>query len=272
MLFLPIIWCVLLGPGPMEEPRSSIEWHWEDEFSAAEKGKVEDWLNGVTGAVESTLGVYPFTMHYYIHRRNGSSEPVPWASTRRHNIQGVDFHIDPSFTLQAFLDDWTAPHEISHLSIPYLGREQSWFAEGYASFMQYQIMQELGIYSEQELGEIYAEKIERVRPYYDRDRDFVAVSRELKSRNRYSVMYWGGASYFMQIDTRLQEEHGLELTDFITEYQLCCRLKDESFEELIESWDRLLGEPLFSELLQIYKSGPASEILNAASITNRPQY
>jgi hypothetical protein len=109
-----------------------------------------------------------------------------------------------------------------------------------------------------------------VRPYYDRDEDFVTVSRELKGRNRYSVMYWGGASYFMQIDQRLQEEHGLELTDFITEYQRCCRLKDESLEELIKSWDRLLGEPIFSELMQSYHSGPASEILNAASISNRP--
>ncbi len=165
---MPIIWCAVLGLGPMEEPRSLIEWHWEDEFSTAERDKVEDWLNSVTGAVESTLGVYPFTVHFYIHRRKGSSEPVPWASTRRQYVQGVDFHIDPSFSLQAFLDDWTAPHEISHLSIPYLGQEQSWFAEGYASFMQYQVMQKLGICSEQEVGEIYAEKIERVRPYYDR--------------------------------------------------------------------------------------------------------
>jgi hypothetical protein len=85
-------------------------------------------------------------------------------------------------------------------------------------------------------------------------------------------MYWGGASYFMQIDKRLQEKHGLELTDFIKEYQRCCRLKDESFEELIESWDRLLGEPIFSELLRNYQSGAASEILNAGSITNGPQY
>jgi hypothetical protein len=268
MLFLSIIWCTVLGLGPMAEPRSSIEWHWEDEFSSAEKAKVENWLNSVTAATESTLGVYPFTLHFYIHRRDGSSEPVPWASTRRYYVQGVDFHINPSYSLQSFLDDWTAPHEISHLSIPYLGREQSWFAEGYASFMQYQIMQKLGICSEQEVGEIYTEKIEGVRPYYDRDQDFVTVARELKSRNRYSVMYWGGASYFMHIDKRLMEEHGLELTDFIKEYELCCRLKDESFEELIESWDRLLGEPFFSELLRSYQRGPASEILKAASITN----
>jgi len=230
----------VLGLAPMEEPRSSIEWHWEDDFSTMEQDKVVDWLNSVTGAVESTLGVYPFTLHFYIHRRKGSSEPVPWASTRRHYVQGVDFYIDPSFSLQAFLDDWTAPHEISHLSIPYLGRDQSWFAEGFASYMQYQIMQKLGICSEQQVGEIYAEKIERVRPYYDRDQDFVKVA------------------------------HGRKFTGFIKEYLHCCRLRDESFEELIESWDRLLGEPLFSELLRSYQSGPASEILNTVSIINRP--
>ncbi len=267
MLFLSIIWWAILGPVPMEEPHSSIEWHWEDEFSTAEKAKVEDWLNSVTAAAESTLGPYPFTLHFYIHRRNSSSEPVPWASTRRHYVQGVDFHIDPSFGLQAFLDDWTAPHEISHLAIPYLGRDQSWFAEGFASFMQYQIMQKLGICSGQQVQEIYNEKIEGVRPYYERDQDFITVSRELKSRNHYAVMYWGGASYFMQINKGLMEEHGLKLTDFLKEYQLCCRLTDESFEELIESWDRLLGEPLFSELLQNYQRGPASEILNMVSIT-----
>ena len=271
MLFVSLICSALLGLAPLEEPRSSIEWHWEDEFSTVEQDKVVDWLNSVTGAVESTLGPYPFTVHFYIHRRKGSSEPVPWASTRRHYVQGVDFHIDPSFSLQAFLDDWTAPHEISHLSIPYLGQEQSWFAEGFASFMQYQIMQELGVCSQEEVGEIYAEKIEGVKPYYDRDQDFVTVARELKSRNRYSVMYWGSASFFMQIDKRLQVEHGRKLTVFIKEYLRCCRLKDESLDELIESWDRLLGEPLFSELLHSYQSQPASEILNTTSNTNRSE-
>jgi hypothetical protein len=271
MLFVSIIFSAILGLAAVEEPLTSIVWHWEDEFSIEEQGKVEDWLNSVTGAAESTLGVYPFTLHFYIHRRNGSSEPVPWASTRRHSVQGVDFYIDPSYSLQSFLDDWTAPHEIGHLSIPYIGREQAWFAEGFASYMQYQIMQKLGICSEQQVMEIYAEKIDRVRPYYNRDQDFVSVAKDLQSRNRYSDMYWGSASYFMQIDKRLTVEHGQEFTGFIKEYQLCCRLKDESFEELIESWDRLLGEPLFSNMLQSYQTGPASEILNQASLSNRPK-
>ena len=243
-----------------DEPRSNIVWHWEDAFSPEEQRKVEEWLNRVTGAVEETLGVYPFEVHFYIHRRDGSREPVPWASTRRHSLQGVDFHIDPSYSLQSFLDDWTAPHEISHLSIPYLGRQHAWFAEGYASYMQYQVMQTLGIISNEGLGEIYSQKMERVRPSYDRNQDFVTVAKDLQKRNRYPDMYWGGASYFMKIDQGLADDFGKTLPGFIHEYLICCRSKDEGLEELIESWDHLLGEPIFSELLHIYQSVPASEI------------
>lgn len=63
--------------------------------------------------------------------------------------------------------------------------------------MQYQIMQTLGIYSTREVGVIYAEKIERCRSAYDRDEDFVTVARELRERNRYPDMYWGGVNILL---------------------------------------------------------------------------
>ena len=131
-------------------------------------------------------------------------------------------------------------------------------------------MQELGIYSGQEVREIYSGKIDRVISHYDRDQDFITVSKNLQSRRQFSIMYWGGASYFMQIDERLRVEHGREFTGIIKEYLLCCRLNDTSIEELIESWDQLLGESLFSDMLLRYQSSPASEILNPASLSNRP--
>lgn len=260
MILLSIIFSTIFAFSQFEEPASNIFWHWEDDFSAAEQAMVELWLNDVTSAAEATLGGYPFPMHFFIHRRKGSDEPVPWASTRRHVLQGIDFHIDPSYPLQSFLDDWTAPHEISHLSIPYLGSEHAWFAEGYASYMQYQIMQNLGICSADQVRAIYAEKIDGVKASYDQEQSFVSVARDLRDRNQYPDMYWGGASYFMKIDKRLAQDHGLILSDFIKDYLHCCRLKDESLAELMESWDRLLGEPIFSELLHIYQSGPASDI------------
>lgn len=261
MLLLSLLFITYLSIARAETPETTIVWHWEDEFSSAEQQKVEAWLNQVNKATEATLGVYPFDLHFFIHRRDNSSEPVPWASTRRHELQGVDFHIDPTFSLQDFLNDWTAPHEISHLSIPFLGRDQSWFAEGYASFMQYQIMQSMGICSEEEVKSIYAGKIDRCKAAYNRDEDFISVARELGSKRRYPDMYWGGASFFMKVDSRLKTEQNQTLIRVIKEYLFCCRMDDESFSELIGTWDEILGETLFNDELHKYQTAPAKEIL-----------
>ncbi|MDX2431877.1 MAG: hypothetical protein QNK35_13150 [Bacteroides sp.] len=263
MLLLSLLLSASISFSLVAEPGTNVVWHWEDEFNTVEKNKIETWLTRVTKATEETLGIYPFDLHLFIHRRDGSSEPVPWASTRRHSLQGVDFYIDPSYSLQSFLDDWTAPHEISHLSIPFLGKNQAWFAEGYASFMQYQIMQTLGVRSPEQVKTIYKEKIERCKPSYNRKEDFVTVARELRSRNRYPDMYWGGASYFIQMNQQLLEEHGISLTEVIQDYMLCCRLVDEDLDGLVKSWDHLLNETIFSQMLENYRSLPASEILTS---------
>lgn len=244
----------------MEEAQTNIVWHWEDYFTSTEQQKIENWLQRVTEAVDETLGAYPFDVHYHIYRRNESREPVPWANTRRHSLQGVNFHIDPTYSLQEFLDDWTAPHEISHLSIPYLGRSYAWFAEGYASFMQYQIMETLGIYTTDQVIDKYAGRMDRIKPYYDRNQDFVTVAKELQSRNRYSDMYWGGASFFLRLNESLGEKYGISLTQLMHEYLACCRMSDGTFEEVIASWDRILGGSACSDLLHSYTTKPSSEL------------
>ncbi len=275
MFILTFIYCALIGNvllepttgtkdhmrDPEHEINTSIVWHWEDSFSPGEKRNVKNWLMKVTSAVEATLGVYPFDLHFYINRRNGSSEPVPWANTRRDNNQGVKFYINPSFAPGSFTEDWTAPHEISHLSIPYLGKQNAWFAEGYASFMQYQIMEKLNVYSRAQVQEKYEEKIEMAKPHYQRSQDFITTARSLQSRHRYPEMYWGSASYFIRLDKNLREEHGTSLPELIKKYQECCRLEDRSVEEVVTSWDKILGEPIFSKLLHTYQSAPASRIL-----------
>ena len=250
-----------LPDNPMlEEPDVNIIWHWEDRFNPEETLKVESWLNSVTNAVESTLGTYPFDLHYFIYRRGGSREPVPWANTRRYNRQGVNFHIDPSYSLESFLADWTAPHEISHLSIPYLGSSNAWFAEGYASFLQYQVMEEMGIYSPEEVKNRYQSKLAMALPYFIGEQDMVTIARSLQKRHLYPQMYWGGASFFVRLDQNLKKEYNTSLSELIKAYQACCRLEDQSIEEVINSWDRLLGTSACSDLLRTYQFAPASVV------------
>jgi len=236
-------------------------WHWEDAFNSAEREKIEVWIQTVNEAAEAVLGVYPFEVHCHIYERTGSSEPVPWAHTWRYPEQSLHFYIDTDFKLDDFLDDWTAPHEISHLSIPYLGEDNAWFAEGYASFMQYQVMIELGIYSDEEVNQKYREKIKKITSYYQSNKDLITVARNLREGRKHSPMYWGGASYFMTLDRILKEKHGTSLTSVVRSYQACCRLSGRSLDYVVESWDDIIGEPVATSLLHDYQNEPAREMV-----------
>lgn len=244
-----------------ESPSTKIIWEWADEFNSDEKEIIVEWLVRTTVAVEETLGEFPFELHFYIYRRNNSSEPVPWAHTERDIAQGVHFYVDPQYSLQEFLNDWTAPHEISHLTIPYLGKKNAWFAEGYASFMQYQVMHTLGIYTKKEIEEKYVSKLRMARSAYNSQEDFVTVANDLRSEYKYPEMYWGGASFFLQLNSELKQQMQISLPQLIKDYINCCRNKDRSLNELIESLDKLTKSEICSELLLQYNQLPAQEIV-----------
>ena len=77
---------VIVSTANQDEYQTIIRWYWEDEFTPDEKEKVRTWLSNVENGVESTIGPFPFDLHFHIHRRTNSSEPVPWANTRRYSF------------------------------------------------------------------------------------------------------------------------------------------------------------------------------------------
>src|SRR5690606_12588924 len=108
---------------------------------------------------------------------------------RRWRGQHVHFHVDPRHPPEAFRGDWTAPHELSHLILPYLGRPAAWFAEGFASYMQYQVMIAMGLLSEAEAGERYRERIGRAAERYRYPEiSFVEAAPRLHDDRQYPVM------------------------------------------------------------------------------------
>ncbi|WP_237067215.1 hypothetical protein [Microbulbifer guangxiensis] len=258
-----LIWYLLLSLAALPV-RAEIVWHWEDSFTATEREKLIRWVSETTAAVEEHVAPFPFDLHIFFYRRESRREPVPWANTRRDRIQGVNFHVDPDYPLQAFLDDWTAPHELSHLLIPYLGRQHAWFAEGFASFMQFQIMQQMGVLTEAQAEARYRVRVERAaRRYSYDDRPFAEAALRLRANSEYPTMYWGGAVYFLQVDRQLRE-NGSSLRQVLAEYVHCCRLRDHNIAALTSELDRISGEEVFTILLQelnVKRGFPAVEQL-----------
>ncbi len=233
---------------------AELHWHWESSFSEQQQARLKDWVSTTFASVENLVGPMPFDVHIYFKRRYFSREPVPWAHTIRDYRQGVVFNVDVGYSQQEFLDDWTAPHELSHLIFPYVGRRNAWFAEGLASYMQYQVMADMGVIDDAEKQAIINRRISRAERAFEvsgqfSDMTFTQSAKALVARREYPTMYWGGAAFFQSIDQKLQERSS-SLVAVLKDYVECCRHEGNNFSGLIAQLDKLAGEPLFSQALK----------------------
>ena len=231
--------------------------HWKGRFAPSEQQKLVVWISEVTTHVETLVGPLPFKFHINFFRLDGAREPVPWANTRRANKPGVDFYVDPSYSLDAFRYDWTAAHEVSHLILPYLGPGNAWFAEGFASFMQYQVMEAMGVLNKKEKVQRYIHHVSKAkRAYRYPTRPFVQTIPRLRKEGKYSVMYWGGAVYFLQVNDALLRTQGSALIDVLKPFVACCRSNFSGLHALITELDQLTNSRIFADHLDRFKLTP----------------
>lgn len=232
--------------------------HWQHKFSAEEQLKLSQWLAFSSEATISVLGPYPFAMQLYLYRRAGN-EPVPWANTWRELSQQIHFYVAPQFSKQQFIADWTAYHEIAHLALPYLGRRYAWFAEGFASYMQYQIMQQAGLIDS--AASHISTKFAVQRKHYLQQHSMADTAAQLLSQRRFAAGYWGGAQFFVVAERLLQQQGKAPLNQQIQRYQQCCRLQDTTLQHVIRSLDTVSDSTVFSQLLQQFNQLPADTFL-----------
>ncbi len=248
-MFLTTLLLVIAAPAS-----AGIDYRFGDAFTEAEKRKLTAWIGDVATGLEDLVGPYPFDIQIRFVRAD-AAEPVPWANTLRGRTQGVRFHVNPDFSKQELLDDWTAAHELSHLVLPFLGRENSWFAEGFASYMQYQVMHAMGVLSADEVTRRYWQKLDKAaNDYRYDDRSVVEASPRLRQERKYPVMYWGGSVFFMRLNERLQRDAQTDLISLVSEHMRCCWRPEDSLGELVRSLDRLLEEPFVEEELRAFRS------------------
>ncbi len=223
-------------------------WHWEDSFSAEEKTQLKTWIEQASDGLEALLGPLQFDYRVYFHRSQNANEPVPWANTMKWVTRDVHFHVDMDYEMQEFKEDWTAPHEITHLVFPYLGDSGRWFAEGIASYFQYQVMYANNTISWDEAIRRYNDRFQKARAQGPQDLSITELSDVVSQTRSYVRMYWGGASYFMHVDQQLQEQQGLRLHDIISTYMNCCYEDGMgSAKQMIATLDTISNSTIFTD-------------------------
>lgn len=233
-----------------EQACATTRWHWQDHFSEGEQHQLINWIKQADQGVRSLFGPLPYSYNVYFYRQEGK-EPVPWAHTKKGVTKSVHFYVNMNYTHSQFLKDWTASHELAHLLFPYIGSSSSWFSEGIASYLQYQIMFANNVISWQQGVKRLEERYRRARNYkrYD-DISIVDLSKVFKQTGAYVRLYWGGAAYFNYVDKRLAEEKGMRLNDVIRLYLDCCSSQRiRGANNMTKIFDQLADTNIFTESL-----------------------
>ncbi|NOQ75308.1 MAG: hypothetical protein GQ574_25075 [Crocinitomix sp.] len=251
------------------EPTETIQetydliFSWEGEFTNEEQEKVKAWITEIHSATNKTLGQYRFDVYVNIIRSDSKNRPVPFGFARRSNGQNqVHLYVNPTASYDELLLDWTAQHEFSHLSLLYLGKRNKWFSEGFATFLSRQTMMDQGLYTQTEFDSLYHSKITDAKPYYNSStKTFIEVSDSLMDNHSYGNMYWGSSTFLFTIDKRLRKERDMRFVDVMKDYQPKYRDGDKRLKDVIQSFDKVIGESWCWDLMVIYRNEPSYKVM-----------
>jgi hypothetical protein len=251
-----------LAEDPKKEQR--VSFIFEDEFSEAEKLKLEDWISFTSDCAQKTLGQFPFDLYYHFHREDSSDRAVVFGHTARvDSINAAHFYVDPTYSLEDLKADWIAPHEISHLAIPKLGKSSMWFFEGFATYLSREVMIEMEVFTRQEVDSINHSRIVAVKDKFTSSSKLTYVADSLITNHRqYPAVYWIGASYFHTADRLLVAENKIKLIDILKEFQVCCHEPAMSVLKVVEAFDQIGKTKIFGELYTEYTETPVYSLLS----------
>jgi len=225
----------------------------------ANPGVMRDWIESGARAITTlrfSLSSLP-PIQVLIVPVGRADEPVPWGEVQRGGGEAVHLFIDQHRSRQAFVDDWTLVHEVAHLLHPRLPKTDAWLYEGLASYYQNVLRARASLLTPLAAWhKLHAGFLRGIRGTTDRQ-PLYRVSGNMGNNGRYMQIYWSGAAYALEVDSRLREQSAghQSLDTVLGRFLDCCLPADRRWtgKEFVERLDALSETTLFSEAYERYR-------------------
>lgn len=226
---------------------------------ASDETSILHWLQATATDVSLAYGRFPSPLPQVLvvpvgNSRDKDDGAVPFGQVIRNGGETVLLYINQNEPLSAFLSDWTATHEFSHLLLPYVDRRHKWISEGFAQYYQNVLLARSGAYDEQYAWQKIHDGLERGRL----SRPELSPNEAADGNVRTGLMkvYWSGAAIALIADVSLRElSGGSESLDAVLDrLQECCLPSDRMWSgpDLFAKMDTLTDYPVFMALYRRY--------------------
>jgi hypothetical protein len=186
------------------------------------RSEVDRWLTAAAEAVASSNhGRFPFA-HVVVLVDPVWGRGVPFGMVSRGGGAQALLLLGDNAKVNDVVDDWVAVHELSHLLMPPVGVDESWWGEGLASYNQNILRARTGLMSEAEAWEELREGFERGSSSSSRGPFTISLaeaSRGMHSSGRYLQVYWGGAAIVLWLDVGLRQCAGVAVDDVVASFR-----------------------------------------------------
>ncbi len=219
----------------LEVAGTALTWTRAGELAVPDD-ELERWLTQRIADVAAPVGDFPVERLVILlfPSGGGPSSGVRFGLVRRGGGASVVFFLSPRSPMSVLEDDWVITHELSHLLIPGMTRQDRWAAEGFATYMQEILRARAGRISEQEAWIHLVEGFERgeVR----RRSETLAASSE--RFGNVSRIYWQGTAAFLEMDIALRRQ-GSSLLERVREngWRVSARDQARSSESVFRALD-----------------------------------
>lgn len=207
------------------------------------------WLRSSVHVAAQSDGQFPASLLQVVV----VSEPSggePFGSVARGGGASVLMFVPQRYDAEMLRTDWVLPHELSHLLLPFVEREDAWLPEGLATYYQELLRARASIISPDAALENLAGAM-RSASREGTGRPLCEESRAMHHTGAYRAVYWGGAAYWLMADVALRQRanRAQSLDTLLSTLRREARLTPPyRARELVDRLDRLSDTSVFSEL------------------------
>lgn len=215
------------------------------------------WIKRSLGIVSAYYGAFPTqSLRIQVVPENGGG--VRSGKTWGYHGGFIRVEVGRDVTEAQLMDDWVLVHEMTHLALPDVGDDQSWFSEGLAVYVEGIAREQAGNRTQQD---VFAEQMKQMPRGMPQPGD-----QGLDHTHTWGRTYWGGAMFCFLADVEIHRRTGnrLGLQDAMRAVLKASGglMADWPISRVFATADAATGTKVFEELYAQMKDSPVSPDLH----------